>query len=257
VHRDHAATGRCRLVTTTTAYFLSPLSYCREFDDGAIILELGTGTYLGVHAEFLPYLRMAVRNWPDSARTSHSLKSIDSPEFEKLLADLLTRGVLTILPAPSHAYTVAAPLSAVTLTRATATRQFKPTLLAQFAVALFLVAWHHRDKQLASQVDWLRRRQVAIHRNQYSESSDRALRQVACFFRLRIWFYTADQRCLFDSLVLAVFLTRQMIPCTLVIGVSTKPFLAHAWVQIGALVLNDTVEHVQTFTPILVIGETF
>jgi hypothetical protein len=59
---------------------------------------------------------------------------------------------------------------------------------------------------------------------------------------------------MFDSLVLAVFLTRHMIPCTFVIGVSVKPFLAHSWVQIGELVLNDTAEHVQTFTPILAIG---
>jgi hypothetical protein len=39
------------------------------------------------------------------------------------------------------------------------------------------------------------------------------------------------------------------------IGVSTKPFLAHAWVQMSELVLNDTAEHVQTFTPLLAIGK--
>jgi hypothetical protein len=39
------------------------------------------------------------------------------------------------------------------------------------------------------------------------------------------------------------------------IGVSTKPFIAHAWVQSDDRVLNDTTEHVQMFTPILAAGE--
>jgi hypothetical protein len=42
-----------------------------------------------------------------------------------------------------------------------------------------------------------------------------------------------------------------MVPCTFVIGVATRPFVAHAWVQIAGSVLNDTVEHVQDFAPIL------
>jgi len=45
-----------------------------------------------------------------------------------------------------------------------------------------------------------------------------------------------------------------MVPCTFVIGVATKPFLAHSWVQIGEYVLNDTAEHAQDFKPILSIG---
>lgn len=70
------------------------------------------------------------------------------------------------------------------------------------------------------------------------------------FLRLRLFFYTAHRRCLFDSLVLTAFLTKTGVPCTFVIGVSTKPFLAHAWVQIGETVLNDTAEHIQMYTPI-------
>ncbi len=61
-------------------------------------------------------------------------------------------------------------------------------------------------------------------------------------------------RCLFDSLVLTVYLTKGMVSCVLVIGVTSKPFLAHSWVQIGESVLNDTAEHVQTFEIILSVG---
>ena len=78
--------------------------------------------------------------------------------------------------------------------------------------------------------------------------------RLASFLWLRTWCYTAQRRCLFDSLVLSVYLTRGMVPCTFVIGVATKPFLAHSWVQIGEHVLNDTAEHTQDFKPILSIG---
>ncbi|HVZ34530.1 MAG TPA: lasso peptide biosynthesis B2 protein, partial [Polyangiaceae bacterium] len=59
--------------------------------------------------------------------------------------------------------------------------------------------------------------------------------------------------CLFDSLVLAEFLRRRGVRATLVIGISTVPFAAHACVQFGDLVLNDTVEKVQGYTPILAV----
>lgn len=40
---------------------------------------------------------------------------------------------------------------------------------------------------------------------------------------------------------------------SLVIGAKRDPFAAHAWVQDGTRVLNDSAEHVRIFTPILVI----
>jgi hypothetical protein len=83
---------------------------------------------------------------------------------------------------------------------------------------------------------------------------DNTAQQLASFLWLRTWCYTAQRRCLFDSLVLSIYLTRGMVPCTFVIGVANKPFLAHAWVQIGESVLNDTAEHVHNFKPILSIG---
>jgi hypothetical protein len=123
-------------------------------------------------------------------------------------------------------------------------------------MALLAVTTRHQDKRLAPLLGWLHHRQSAVRRHGNSVTYKEIMRLLASFFRLRIWFYTADRRCLFDSLVLSNFLSRKQIPCTFVIGVSTKPFRAHSWVQMGAVVLNDTAEHVQTFTPILAIGES-
>ena len=68
---------------------------------------------------------------------------------------------------------------------------------------------------------------------------------------MRIWFYTAREQCLLDSMILAVFLTKSRVPCRFVIGVVTKPFSAHAWVEIGDAVANDVIDHAQDYLPIL------
>jgi hypothetical protein len=125
--------------------------------------------------------------------------------------------------------------------------------LPQFIKSLLMVVLYHHDKKLASLLRRIAQRQHRT-RGQSRITLDDTQELVASFLKLCIWFYTADRHCLFDSLVLADFLTKKMIPCTFVIGVSTKPFLAHAWVQTGEFVLNDTAEHVQMFTPILAVG---
>jgi hypothetical protein len=99
---------------------------------------------------------------------------------------------------------------------------------------------------------WLDRRQHLIESNSANLHTVGAL--ISSFRQLRIWFYTAHDQCLFDSLVLSVFLTLLKVPCTFVIAVASKPFLAHAWVQVGDMVLNDTAEHVQEFQPLLGVG---
>jgi hypothetical protein len=55
----------------------------------------------------------------------------------------------------------------------------------------------------------------------------------------------------------SIAVTRRLAACgvkaDLVIGVSLFPFAAHSWVQLGSLVVNDRVDGVRHFTPILVL----
>jgi len=255
-HRDQIATDGPPALAASKSYFLGVHAYCRELDDGAIILELATGTYIGIHAESVPDLRIVIRNWPNSQAIDRGVTRTRSTASEKLIADLLSRGILTTSPTPERSLTTTSPLRTLTIT-ASAARRLAPVMyIPQFAMALLAVTARHQDKRLARLLDWLHQRQSAVRRHGNSVTYAKVMRLLASFFRLRIWFYTADRRCLFDSLVLANFLSRRKVPCTFVIGVSTKPFLAHSWVQIDAVVLNDTAEHVQTFTPILAIGES-
>jgi hypothetical protein len=235
--------------------FLSDHSYCCELDDGAIILELATGTYVGIHAECLPDLQGCIRNWPNSRGTNGCATRTMTKASENLIAALLARGILTTSPTPQRLSTIALPVAALTIPGSAATWRWASIMfIPKFVIALLTVVRRHSDKNLVVLLDWIRKRQSAIGFGGHAATLEDAGKLLASFFRFRVWFYTANRRCLFDSLILSVFLTKHLIPCTFVIGVSTKPFLAHSWVQIGEFVLNDTTEHVQTFAPILSIG---
>lgn len=59
--------------------------------------------------------------------------------------------------------------------------------------------------------------------------------------------------CLISSFAMLDFLHRQGSDARAVLGVMAKPFRAHCWLQSASEILNDDVDHVCIFTPILVI----
>lgn len=59
--------------------------------------------------------------------------------------------------------------------------------------------------------------------------------------------------CLLDCLALLGFLEARGGRADLVFGVVASPFAAHCWLQLGDQVLNDRLERVAAFTPILVV----
>ncbi|ESQ84210.1 hypothetical protein AEAC466_10725 [Asticcacaulis sp. AC466] len=66
-------------------------------------------------------------------------------------------------------------------------------------------------------------------------------------------FISAQNECLRWSIAMVRYLRAYGYYPNLVLGVRMMPFGAHAWVQDGDTVLNDTVEQVSAYTPILVV----
>jgi len=90
--------------------------------------------------------------------------------------------------------------------------------------------------------------------NALMQSSSSALPgAIQAFRHLRPFLYTARDHCLGDALVLANYLLHLRHDVQFVVGVKARPFEAHAWAQIGSHVIEDFVEQVQLFTPILVV----
>lgn len=73
------------------------------------------------------------------------------------------------------------------------------------------------------------------------------------FLRARA-FVPIGRVCLQDSLALYDWLTAHRTRPSLVVGVQLHPFAAHCWVQLGRTVLNDAVDKVTKYTPVLVVG---
>lgn len=61
---------------------------------------------------------------------------------------------------------------------------------------------------------------------------------------------TTRLHCLPHSIAVAHAMLARGAPALLVLGVRTRPFGAHAWVQLGELLINDSLDNVRDFTPI-------
>jgi hypothetical protein len=99
---------------------------------------------------------------------------------------------------------------------------------------------------------------VAARRAQYAAAPrpfdfDRATRLMDAFTRMRVFLFSARQECLHDSLAALEFLAHHDIFPRWVFGVRARPFEAHCWVQYDRVVCNDSVEHVGSYVPIMMV----
>lgn len=76
------------------------------------------------------------------------------------------------------------------------------------------------------------------------------LRAARAFWRLQPWL-PIEGECLVRSALLVRALRRQGIEAEWVFGVRLFPFMAHCWVQAGDTCLNDDVERLSTYQPLL------
>jgi hypothetical protein len=79
------------------------------------------------------------------------------------------------------------------------------------------------------------------------------IRRLAQAFRASRLFIDNHDKCLQRSLALAHCMLGRGLRPTFVIAVKFKPFAAHAWVQNGTTLLNDRLDNVLPYTPILVV----
>lgn len=75
---------------------------------------------------------------------------------------------------------------------------------------------------------------------------------VAAFARMGM-LATPHNQCLVRSIALGRYLRSRGFGVDIVLGARLLPFSAHAWVQLGDMVLNDQLDTVRNFTPIRVV----
>lgn len=232
-------------------YELADDIYACTVDGGMIFLDLKRNKYFGIDAsrteDIKPYVTFASgAGFPQRSLPIPSAAGTDALNF------LIQAGLLV----PLHdSKEILKPVSyAVEPSEQFFCEQQGSVsfrYVYQFVLSLLKVATYLRFKRIKALVD-----DCKLEEPTENEFNDEAFRKLAplvsAFLLMRPWVYTAKDRCLLDSLILADFLRRNRIHANLILGVSNKPFVAHAWVQAGAVVLNDTSERVSMYAPILI-----
>jgi hypothetical protein len=110
------------------------------------------------------------------------------------------------------------------------------------------MAVHYRGKSLADLLRMAngRRRPLPLG------PSNSLLAAVADFHRWQPY-APVSGKCLLQSFLLLRHLQRARHDAQWVFGVTTWPFKAHCWLQVGAVVLDDTFERLELYHPILVV----
>jgi hypothetical protein len=235
-------------------YFLAPDVYACEIDDGAILLELTAHKYFAIGSRYVDALRQAVPDWPRAASRNDGYLDRND-DAEQLLEELTQKKFLTRSEARQKSTVL--PMTPAENSFATANRSeldhpIGPLDAIRFVGAYLRAARDLRLGHLKSIVNRFdARRASRITATDPDAQLQRAEQLVKMFLRLRPWLYSSKSACLLDSVALMEFLAYYRVTPALVIGVNTKPFAAHAWVQMGHTVLNDTPEHVHEYTPIL------
>lgn len=136
-------------------------------------------------------------------------------------------------------------------TRSLELSPLKPTRLAdpRAAISLLRAAQRLKRQRLAEIV-----KSRLAHRSKIGRSSNptQVIERSLAFAAWRPLASDKD-RCLCDSLALSKYLGREGKDVDWVFGVSAPFFLAHCWLQMGDLVLNDSIEHTRQYAPIMIV----
>jgi hypothetical protein len=107
---------------------------------------------------------------------------------------------------------------------------------------------HYRGKRLAEILQSVERGPPAT-----ATSPSPPLLDVVADFHRWIPYAPVSGKCLLRSFMLLRLLRRRGHDALWVFGVRTWPFYAHCWLQCGDVVLDDDVERVTAFTPIMAV----
>lgn len=73
------------------------------------------------------------------------------------------------------------------------------------------------------------------------------------FHSLTPWFFTQQDRCLFHSFLMMRYLTRFGVEPVWTFAVRLSPFRAHCWVSHGGMLLNEDLDVVSNYQPIMLV----
>ena len=233
-------------------YFLSRDCYVCNVQGYWIILNVSRDQYLCVTDADLT----SIGSWIFGCRSRDDAlgkrQHLD-PARESLIGSLLAKGVLTVNSDQGKAFVESE--NAANKAAADCPEPIIPAKALLFCAARFFWACAKIDR-------CLRKRKLALALARIERRKFRAgpctdvladpgtKRLIAVFNHLRP-LYPRPYLCLFDSLALLEFLAGYHCYPRIVFGVVADPFQAHCWLQEGDVLLNDDLEQVGKYKPIM------
>jgi hypothetical protein len=238
--------------TSDQRLVLAPHVRACASDGQVILLDLRSSKYLGIDGALSLALRDRVAGWPRSSDSVHECTIPGSAN--QMMARLLERGLLTHEPSkPLPHATVGEVTSSLNAEDSSPNAGIGAGRLARFLWSAMETSVWMRCRSLQAIASAVHERRDRLQSPSAPCSIESIRTGTAAYERLRPFAFSAHKNCLQDSLALVAFLASEGAFPRWVIGVKTRPFAAHSWVQMGATVLNDQHEMVRQFRPILVV----
>lgn len=243
---------------TEKAYWLPAHVRACSTATGTVLLDLRRNRYFGVGRRETIVLRSLAGNWETPATTSASFASDAElppvPDAVRIADKLVEAGLLS-QSAPEPAAFTTTQVDLQSLLTSVGHEIDKKASIRWRHLLDFVRACTWARRSVRSRTLFLVSEQIGRRKSAAGApfDPDRAIELVGIFRRLRPHTFAARDQCLFHALALVRFLACYDIYPTWVIGVRTKPWAAHSWVQQGTLLLDANPEEVCEYTPILAI----
>ena len=239
-------------MSTAAHYYLSADLYVCLSDARVVLLDLRRDKYLALDQDASSLLQPVV-----SALGSQEgiCEAAPEPDVRAVLADLRASGILCTDPPPRARHETSHPL--IRPQRAihplppyrecVTTRQ-----TARYIMCVVRAKSALRLRSIYRIVLAERRKASARPLASRMLDATRVTELCSVYSRLRV-IATGPRQCLFDSFALKLFLAKYRVFPDWIFGVRLNPFAAHCWLQHGDTLVNDSLDAVRRFTPIMAV----
>ena len=237
-------------------YFMPKHVFLCRAGTQIVFLDLRKNKYSAIDCALESALSEVVAGWSTWSESPKRPSYTQGNNGSQVVKALISKGLLTDSPTNGKAATpvsVAEPAEDLICEYALEKPAINSVHISRFLLASMTASMMLRFLPLHRVVGRVRQ---SKHRGaQSSESFDisEARELVRVYEALRPFLFVGHDMCLFDSLAIFDFLRRYGLYPTWVIGVQTTPFAAHSWLQKEDVVLNDSLPHVNIYTPIMAI----
>lgn len=219
-------------------------------DDQIVVLDLRHDKYLSLDEDTSSLLRPYVNLLSSRGGV---LNRGDEARLDDALSRLSGNGILCTAPVPLAATGTHQPLvrphDAIT-PRPPFREHVRAHHTARYIASVVSAKSALRVRPLYRIVLSEQRKTVARASSRRRFDSAGAARLCSVYSRLRV-IATGPRQCLFDSLALKLFLAKYGVYPDWIFGVRLNPFAAHCWLQHGNTLVNESLDSVRQFTPIM------